>query len=151
MTAQIPEKLRYEGDVVDMCANPLSDYFAVSGVKMLFQPKSTALWRGYVGLWEIIDDLLYLVELRGTLEGGTEASVGTFFPDFPDRVFAQWYSGTIRIRKGKRLEYAHMGYGSTSEQDLLLDVEHGVVKNTRGRHNGTAEVRARLKPTKSRP
>ncbi len=32
-----------------------------------------------------------------------------------------------------------MGYGSTLERDLFLDVERGVVKNTRVRHNGTAE------------
>ena len=73
------------------------------------------------------------------MEDGTEASVATIFPDFPDRVFAHWYSGTIRIPQGKQLEYVHMGYGSTFERDLLLDLERGVVKNTRVRHNGKAE------------
>lgn len=31
-----------------------------------------------------------------------------------------------------------MGYGSTYERDLLMDVVRGVVKDTRVRHNGTA-------------
>ena len=32
-----------------------------------------------------------------------------------------------------------MGYGSTFERDFLLDLERGIVKNTRVRHNGKAE------------
>ena len=139
MTAQIAERLRYQGEEVAMCTNPLSDFFAMGGFNPRFESNSTALWRGYVGRWEIVDGRLYLVELHGTLEDGTEASVATIFPDFPDRVFAHWYSGTIRIPQGKQLEYVHMGYGSTFERDLLLDVERGVVKNTRVRHNGNAE------------
>ena len=136
MTAQIAERLRYQGEDVAMCTNPLSDFFAMGGFNPRFESNSTALWRGYVGRWEIVDGRLYLVELHGTLEDGAEASVATIFPDFPDRVFAHWYSGTIRIPQGKQLEYVHMGYGSTFERDLLLDLERGVVKNTRVHHNG---------------
>ena len=103
MTAQIAERLRYQGEDVAMCTNPLSDFFAMGGFNPRFESNSTALWRGYVGRWEIVDGRLYLVELHGTLEDGTEASVATIFPDFPDRVFAHWYSGTIRIPQGKQL------------------------------------------------
>ena len=139
MTAQIAERLRYEGEDVAMCTNPLSDYFALGGFKPDFESNCTALWRGYVGRWEVVDGRLYLVELHGMLTDGTEASVATIFPDFPDRVFAHWYSGTIRIPQGKQLKYVHMGYGSTFERDLFLEVDRGVVKNARVRHNGTAE------------
>jgi hypothetical protein len=138
MTAQIAEKLRYEGEDLAMCTNPLSDYFAMGGFRPRFASNSTALWRGYVGRWDIVDGRLYLVELQGTLGDGSEAFLATVFPDFPNRVFAHWYTGTIRIPQGKQLEYVHMGYGSTFERDLLLDLERGVVKSTRVRHNGTA-------------
>lgn len=139
MTDQIAEKLRYQGEDVAMGTNPLSDFFAMGGFNPRFEPTSTALWRGYVGRWEIIDSRLYLIELQGTLRDGTEASLATIFPDFPDRVFAHWYSGTIHVPQGKRLKFAHTGYGITFERDLFLDMERGVVKNTRLRHNGTAE------------
>ena len=139
MTAQIAEKLRYQGDDVAMGTNPLSDYFAMGGTSPRFESNCTALWRGYVGSWEIVDDRLYLIGLNGTLEDGTEASLATIFPGFPDRVFAHWYSGTIRLPQGKQLEYVHMGYGSTFERDLFLDIERGVIVATRVRHNGTAE------------
>lgn len=139
MTAQISEGLIYEGQQLSMCTNPLGDYFAMGGNRPSFENNCTALWRGYVGTWEIIDGRLYLIKLRGDLEGGGEASLATIFPDYPDRVFAHWYSGTIRIPQGKLLNYVHMGYGSTYEQDLFLEIEKGVLKNTRVRQNGHAE------------
>jgi len=141
MTAQIAEKLIYEGEKLSMCTTPLSDYFAFGGLSPLFDAlRCTALWRGYVGTWEIVDGRLYLIELHGALESGGDASVATVFPDFPDRVFAHWYSGTIRIPQGKLLEYVHMGYSSTYERDLFLDLERGVVVHTRVRQNGTSET-----------
>ena len=139
MTAQIAERLNYMGEKVAMCTNPLSDYFAMGGFSPKFQSTSTALWRGYVGSWEILDERLYLIGLDGILEDGTDASLATVFPEFPDRVFAHWYSGTIRIPQGKQLKYVHMGYGSTFERDLLLDIDRGVVVSTRVRNNGSAD------------
>jgi hypothetical protein len=139
MTAQIPEKLRYQEMDVAMCTNPLSDFFDMGGYQPSFAPSSTALWRGYIGRWEVVDKRLYLVMLNGTLEDGTAASVATIFPDFADRVFAHWYSGTIRILQGKQLKYVHGGYASTFERDLLLTLERGVITNTRVRNNGVAE------------
>ena len=139
MTAQFSERLHYNGKDLSMCTNPLSDYFAMGGVNPGFEFTCTALWRGYVGSWEIVDGRLYLIGISGTLKGGEEAALITMFPDFPDRVFAHWYSGTIRVPLGKELEYVHMGYGSTFERDLLMDMERGIVKNTRVRHNGKAE------------
>lgn len=137
MTAQIAERLLYRGKEWALCANPLDTYFAMGGVSPRFQCNCTALWRGYVGRWEILGDRLYLVELDGTLEDGTQASLATLFPNFPERVFAHWYCGTLRIPQGRQLKYVHMGYGSTHEQDLLLEIERGVVVATQVRHNGT--------------
>jgi hypothetical protein len=139
LTAQIAERLQYQGEEVAMCTNPLDDYFALGGFSPRFESNCTALWRGYVGRWEILDGRLYLLELNGMLIDGTEASVSSVFPDFPDRVFAHWYSGTIRTPQGKQLRYVHMGYGSTFERDLFLEIEHGIVLRTQVRENGTAE------------
>lgn len=140
MTAQISEKLNYEGRDLSMCSEPLSDYFTLAGINPGFQDNCTALWRGYVGSWEIRDGRLYLIELSGTLEDGTEATLATFFPDFPGRVFAHWFSGRVRVPQGKILEYVHMGYASTYESDLLISIEKGVVTETIVRQNGTSDA-----------
>ena len=138
MTAQLHERLRYEGQGLSMCTTPLGDYFRLGGVSPGFEFNCTALWRGYVGSWEIVGERLYLVELTGTLKNGDQACVATVFPDFPDRVFAHWYSGTIRVPRGKLLDYVHMGCASTYENDLFIEFERGVIKSTRLTHNGIA-------------
>lgn len=135
MTAQFRESLRYLGEDVSMCAEPLGDYFLLGGPSPAFDADCSALWRGYLGSWEIVDNRLYLIGLSGRLVDGTEATLATVFPDFPNRVFAHWYSGTIRVPQGKQLKYVHAGYGSIYEQDVLLDLDHGVVVGTRLKHN----------------
>lgn len=137
MTAQIPEKLRYKEEDVEMCTTPLYDYFALGIRRPRFESGCTALWRGYVGSWEIAHERLYLVALYGVLEDGTQATLETLFPHASNRVFAYWYSGTLRVPQGKRLEYVHLGYESTYERDLLLDIERGVLVATAERTNTT--------------
>ncbi|MDV5240993.1 hypothetical protein [Leclercia adecarboxylata] len=101
MTTQMNEKLRYQGKDMTMCSTPLGTYFAMGGIEPCFKLYSTALWRGYLGSWEIVDDRLYLIRLTGNLGDWLNyASLATIFPEFPDRVFAHWYSGTICIPQG---------------------------------------------------
>lgn len=118
-----------------MCSEPLDDYFQLAGIEPGFQCNCTALWRGYVGEWEITQGRLYLLKLTGTLEDGRPASLETFFPGFPERVFAHWYCGQIRLPQGRQLEYVHMGWASVYEQDLLIDFDKGQLTQTRVRHN----------------
>jgi len=135
MTAQISEIVHYQGRKQRMCTEPLGDYFALAGIEPRFEVSCTALWRGYVGEWAVIEGRLYLIGISGTLEGDTPATLETFFPGFPDRVFAHWYSGQVRLPQGRQLEYVHGGYGSTYEQDLLIDFDQGLVSQTTLRHN----------------
>ena len=143
MTAQISEKLIYQGERVSLLTNPLDSYFALSGRKASFQLTSTALWRGYVGTWELLNDRLYMVELKGTLADGSRANLESIFPGFPDRVFAHWYSGTLRIPRGKMLEYRHMGYGSQFERDEFIKIRQGVVTSITEKVNGVAAEEAK--------
>jgi hypothetical protein len=138
MTAQYTEKLRYDGGELSLCTHPLGDYFILAEIHPNLTAPSSALWRGYVGTWEVVDGRLYLVKLVGTLADGTAASVATFFPEYPDRVFAHWYTGTLRAPQGELLKYVHQGYGSKYESDLLITVASGVVTMTTIKHNGTA-------------
>lgn len=142
MTAQASEVLFYEGEQVALLSNPLSDYFAQGGVNPGFVATSSALWRGYVGTWELVNDRLYLVGLDGTLESGEEASLASVFPGFNDRVFAHWFTGRLRIPQGKLLNYVHGGYASTYERDVLLTLQNGVVVAQRIQTHGSADADA---------
>ena len=138
MTAQFAERLYYKGHEVSMRTEPLRDYFSHGIDRPHFTSPNTACWRGYIGTWEILLDRLYLVNLTGTLADGSAATVATFFPDYPNRVFAHWYSGIISIPRGKLLKYVHLGWASTFEMDELITVEEGIVIHTEVRHNSTS-------------
>jgi len=51
------------------------------------------------------------------------------------KVFAGWYTGILRVPMGEMLKYAHMGYDSVFEFDLLIMVESGKVKSTTTKDN----------------
>lgn len=135
MTAQAPEKLIYEGEQHSMCTEPLSQFVKRGGDIPEFAGYCSALWRGYIGTWEVIGTRLYLVGIDGTLIDGKEATLEDLFPGYPGRVFAHWFSGEVRLPQGELLNYVHMGYGSTFERDLLLTFKKGCLTGVEARKN----------------
>lgn len=121
---------------------------------------STANYRGYLGLWEIREGLLFLAGLDSFAEK-PESEKHKFNPDdektwawnpsddkeradlkkiFPSRfkdgrVFADWFTGIIRIPDGKILKYIHFDHASLFERDIFLHFEAGVLKRSEMRTN----------------
>jgi hypothetical protein len=138
MTAQISEKLIYEGKEIQLFSNPLSCYLSQTGIH--FQSPHTANWRGYVGTWKIIKatdnkERLYLTKLSAHKSYEEMLALQDIFPDSPNGVFAHWYTGTLRCPMGDQLEYVHMGYGSKYEYDLLLEFKRGVLVKKHSKNN----------------
>ncbi|NLJ06758.1 MAG: hypothetical protein GX437_03705 [Sphingobacteriales bacterium] len=127
MTAQAGERLLYKGEETWMAAEPLNQYLKKRDDIKFISP-STACWRGYFGKWEIYDNKLYLVGLKAYLEGYREVGLNYLFPG-QNKVFADWFSGKIRIPQGELLDYVHMGYASLYERDLILVFENGLLIN----------------------
>lgn len=135
-TAQSPDILYYNGVEYGLSANPLQPYLELNPEVM---PRgnviSSANWRGYIATWEIKDKKLYLKDvtvtfhsdLKGDQDEYKEKSVlRDLFPS-GNEVLADWYKGLLVIPLGEMVEYVHMGYGSTFEKYLLIQVENGVV------------------------
>jgi hypothetical protein len=134
MTAQASETLIYQGEELMMCETPLDIYLLQK--KIQFQYETTANWRGYDGTWEIkgTDKLgyrLYLVELSANIAYQNRVGLDYLFPEYPNGVFAHWFSGEVRCPRGKLLNYVHGGYASTYEEDLFLNFNQGVLQGTR--------------------
>jgi hypothetical protein len=130
MTAQVTEVLRYRNEEYPLCTEPL-ELFLAQNKRIQFDSPHTACWRGYIGTWEIKGSVatgygLYLVELLGYKDGRAHATLKDIFPEAPHGVFAHWFSGTLRCTVGNLLEYMHMGYGSTYEKDLLIEIQQGM-------------------------
>lgn len=155
MTAQIEELLIYQDGKLGMCTEPLEDYFEEIGWRPDLEPPHTACERGYRGIWEICDNKLFLTALEtGDLHfdhggpklwDGTKVTLASLFPDSGERVFADWYSGKLRCPQGKRVLYVHFGHESKYEQDLLIQIENGVVISEHIQDNFDAEEIRKIK------
>lgn len=127
-TAQIPDSLIYNGETVPIFSNPLESFFSEKNPRPdnLFRFSCTACWRGYKAIWEVKGGSLYLIRvIEGTCSADApEIDMSKIFgKKLP--VEASWFSGVLRIPRGKLLSYVHMGYGSVYEKDLLLTFENG--------------------------
>lgn len=123
MTAQFHEGLVLDGQRLSLACEPkipehprikkVSEEEANVSNPFVF---STACWRNYMGSWKIEEGRFYLVGIIGIYE-----LVG----DEP--LFAEWFSGTLRVPIGNMTEYVHMGYASKYERELFIDVKNGLV------------------------
>lgn len=127
MTAQFREVLFYKGERMGMAEEPLKPFLSMRE-DIQFASNCTACWRGYIGNWEIKDNKLYLVELKFGFNVDETLEMNDLFPG-QSEVFAEWYSGEIRVPTGERLEYVHMGYASIYEKDIFLVFINGKLVN----------------------
>ena len=142
MTAQTPERLLYQGETLTLCSEPLGHFMEMLAMPWKFYAFNTSLWRGYVGTWRIEGERLYLTKLQGWVkesEQVKEVGLEALFPGYPDGVFAHWFTGELRCPRGGLLKYVHGGYGSTYEEDLLLQLQRGVLQEERVVRNGIAK------------
>ncbi len=129
MTAQIRDLLEYNEEKMVLSDEPLKEYIkSRDDIDFIF--KSTAWWRGYVCKWEIRDKKLYLIYLLGFIEGNKQVDLSYVFPGKKE-VFADWYTGELRVPIGELLKYVHLGYESKFERDLFLKLKDGVLISER--------------------
>lgn len=139
MTAQLRDTLEHAGNTMGMTSLPLSSYWVMNNTgdtgsptdARRFADMGTFCWRRYTAQWRIEQEHLYLVKINATYKDGTPAALEDFFPGYPERVFAHWFSGELRCPRGELLEYVHAGFASRYAETLVFTVERGVVKGQR--------------------
>ena len=124
MTSQAGDILSYNGEKTTIATEPLKPYLENrSDISFIF--KSTALVRGYIGTWKIKNKKLYLVSLLGFIENNENVDLNYLFPNKKE-VFADWFSGQIRIPEGNLLRKIRIGYASVFERDKILKFNKGI-------------------------
>ena len=119
-------------------------------IKTLFGSK-TGCWLGdYIAIWEIIDNKLYLTEIKNYCYqsymrdvaayhnvGIGLDNIGSEFADlkalFPERyengkIYADWFTGSIAIPQGKTLFYVPTHEQYAYERELEFYFEKGILK-----------------------
>lgn len=133
-TAQTPDKIIYRGKQYMLHSNPLEAYFEKNPDKRPTSGMtSSALWRGYVATFEIADNALMLKDIEIMVSKKTED--GSFDYDWKSviadvvpsgtKLKIDWMTGILVIPHGEIVDYVHMGYGSTFENYILIEVSNG--------------------------
>ena len=135
-TAQFPDKINYNGKEYNLNSNPLEVYFEKNPNKRpKSEVRSSALWRGYVATFEIIDNQLFLkdieIQYRDTTSKGSnnynwKSVLNEVFAD-QKNIQVDWYTGLLVLPQGKVVNYVHMGYGSTYQHYTILEFNKGVL------------------------
>ena len=136
-TAQSPDKLLYNGKEYKLHTNPMESYFEKYPEK---RPKSkmwsSALERGYVATFEIIDNQLYLKDIeiqtfkpfkRHRFEYEWKSVKNKVFPN-QKLIKIDWVTGLLIIPYGEIVDYVHLEYGSIYEHYIILEIENGSLK-----------------------
>lgn len=124
-TAQCGEYLVYQGQTNIIFTTPLESHFSEDNPRPDFPVMSTACWRGYIGVWKIESNTLYLVSLQSAL--GKDPPLDKVFPKQTSPIPATWFSDVLRVPRGKRIRYVHMAFGTVYEKDVYITVEKGKV------------------------
>lgn len=139
-TAQYPDKIIYEGKEYDLHTNPLEPYFETHPDK---KPDdgvvSSALWRGYVATFLITNQTMQLKDIE--IQIHVEKEDGDWPYEWKSEMSKvqskgktlniDWFTGILVLPHGEIVNYVHMGYGSTYENYILLEVKSGRVTGKR--------------------
>ncbi len=149
-TAQVPDVLLYQGEEYALFEEPLEDYFKIFGNSPdnILKPVHSANWRGYQATWEIKNGKLLLIKLQreevkvtapGEFDFHTkDITISDIISNKTLPVFAEWYSGTLILPQGKKLQYIHMPYASIYEREILLEIEKGILAKS-AMHDNTKD------------
>ena len=138
-TAQIPDRLIYNGDTVSIFSNPLEQFPNIDSLRAnLFNYNkehwNTACWRQYQAQWTILDNQLYLTAIYSCnyYEDKVQADLKQLFPDKYEngKVKADWVTANILSPQGKQLYYVHSGYESLYEKEVIFEIVSGHLKGT---------------------
>lgn len=125
-TAQEPDVLLYKKERLDLYSNPLVSFFIERGHAPKFDIVRTNCWRGYKATWAIYKGHLYLTDFYATVDKKL-FKLSDLFPNSNKSVKTVWYTGTLRIPRGKRLRYYHRGYQSIYEKELRIKIKDGKI------------------------
>ena len=124
MTAQVSDNIFIDSQKHRLYCEPLESFWNYDNPKPAFVSPHTACWRGYIASWKIEGSKLYLTQIETENEN---LKMEKLFPDRQAPVFADWYTGELRVPQGEMTEYVHMFYQSTFESDLFLLADNGII------------------------
>jgi hypothetical protein len=127
MTIQSEEKIIINDKQYVLLSQPLEPFLKLLDKNLKLIPFGSHCWRGYMGTWTIINNVLYLTHLKIQYDKKDEEKLT---PLLLDEVFYQatWYSGVLRVPFGKPYERTGYEY-PLHEKEMIFTVENGLITN----------------------
>jgi len=135
MAAQLPDKIVFSGEQLELYSNPLEQFWTnTKKVRPPFIP-STECSRGYTAGWEIRNNKLLLKEIDGQylrnfifFRKPAGYSLRKLFPRSKNKpVIATWFSGKLRVPIGSMTLFEDSGYDSRFGKEFIITVHEGEV------------------------
>ena len=128
-----PNTIEIDGEYFAMEGQPLEAYFAMSDIPPILSPDGEGYWSGYLALWSMRGERLYLTDLQSKKEFEYEFPEFSFeclFSEFPNCVFAHWFSGQIHCRSVADYEARQL---CEADRDVaqILTFRRGVLTGSR--------------------
>jgi hypothetical protein len=138
-TAQVPDRISYDGKEYALHTNPLEPYFFKQPDKRPKGSVTSALWRGYVATFEVKDNSLLLKDIDILVYEEIKDGKGEYkLRSVKDSLVPKgqvlqidWFTGILVLPYGKLVNYVHMGYGSTYSDYILLEIKSGKLTGER--------------------
>lgn len=128
MSAQRCEQLIIERQEFALSTEPLEPYLDTLDPRPELGSGGycTALYRGYIGVWEIRTSMLWLKTLGETIDN-RPMEAGRLFPGRNYPIHATWFTGQLRLPVGPILIQSHIGSASESQKNRLITIRDGGV------------------------
>jgi len=137
-TEQFPDIIIIEGVEYELYDYPLEEIFKKYPEKrQITNVTCTALWRGYIATYELINNVLYLkeIEIKYIDSAKNEISkrqnyLKILFPE-KDSIKVDWYTGILRISNGKEICYNEKKRLFFYERFFIFEIQNGVLTNSK--------------------
>ena len=138
-TIQISDIIIYNGNEYRLIvSHPMESYFIESPEKRPPSGDISALWRGYIATFEIIDNELWVIDIK-TPNGNYSIINGNFIIGYTsivkecfegkDRLKMDWYNGFLVIPQGEIIDYELLGWNADYENYLIIEIQNGNIIN----------------------
>lgn len=125
MTLQVQEKIRINRKEYEMVSRPFELFLEALNIKLL--PLASTCWRGYIGAWEINNNVLYLVGIRLRYRLEDEEKLKPLTLD--DVIFqATWYTGQLVVALVEPTWY-NPSCKPVYTKEMHLTVKNGLIVN----------------------
>lgn len=118
-----PYRININGKDYPLALDPLESFWNEYNPEPKLDPFYEYPNDEIISYWAVIDDWLYLTKINGKLLTGEMLNLQTYFPESSDKVFADWYTGTLKVHIGT------LRYPRICEKNLRLSIKNGKVKS----------------------